>query len=139
MREFNSFDERAKLFSLNREGKLSILAGLISVSGGANFLSDEHQSYNSRFLAAVYEKTLGHTSLLINELGTNDYAPVTHATHMVTGITNKTKVFITVEHTNIMSHANLTDLVNWSLGFLAGPNANSFINATAPILEVQMK
>jgi hypothetical protein len=119
IRAFRSFDDRATQFSLDGELKLGILAGLITISGSANFLSDKQQSYDTQFVAAVYEKSLSDTSLLVNELGEPDYPSVierTSATHMVTGIRNKTKVIITFEHMNRVSKHNFNVATMGALG-----------------------
>ncbi|KAK7123304.1 hypothetical protein R3I93_021653 [Phoxinus phoxinus] len=83
----DSIEEKTRLLNIDGSLKLSILGGLISVSGAANYLKDTKKSFNQQRLTLHYHSTSKFEELIMNHLAGN----MAHyedevATHVVTAV-----------------------------------------------------
>ncbi|KAK9952918.1 hypothetical protein ABG768_016946 [Culter alburnus] len=84
----DSIEEKTKLLNIDGCLKLSLLGGLINVSGAANFLKDTKKSFNQQRLTLHYHSTTKFEELIINHFASGDMAHYENdvATHVVTAV-----------------------------------------------------
>ncbi|XP_048035372.1 uncharacterized protein LOC125260911 [Megalobrama amblycephala] len=84
----DSIKDKSKLLNIGGELKLSLLSGLISVSGAAKYLNDTKKSFKQQRLTLHYHSTSKFKELIINQLPTENIPDDDNdiATHVVTGI-----------------------------------------------------
>ncbi|KAA0711813.1 Verrucotoxin subunit beta [Triplophysa tibetana] len=84
----DSLEEKLKILKIDGSLKLSLLGGLVSLSGAANYLNDTKKSFNQQRLTLHYHCTTQFKEMTINQLTSGD---VLHydddgATHVVTAV-----------------------------------------------------
>ncbi|KAA0711793.1 Neoverrucotoxin subunit alpha [Triplophysa tibetana] len=84
----DSLEEKLKILKIDGSLKLSLLGGLVSLSGAANYLKDTKKSFNQQRLTLHYHCTTQFKEMTINHLTSGD---VLHydddgATHVVTAV-----------------------------------------------------
>ncbi|XP_039508508.1 uncharacterized protein LOC120463448 isoform X2 [Pimephales promelas] len=85
----DSIQDKSKLLDINGEMSLSILGGLIEVSGAAKYLNDNKKSFIQQRLTLHYKSTCEFKELIINHLPSIQNMPDNYndtATHVVTGV-----------------------------------------------------
>ncbi|XP_048030515.1 uncharacterized protein LOC125257817 isoform X3 [Megalobrama amblycephala] len=84
----DSFEEKSRLLNIDGCLKLSILGGLIGVSGAANYLKDTKKSFNQQRLTLHYHSTTKFEELIMNHFASGDMAHYENevATHVVTAV-----------------------------------------------------
>ncbi|XP_077075329.1 uncharacterized protein LOC143726303 [Siphateles boraxobius] len=84
----DSIEEKSRLLNIDGCLKLSVLGGLISVSGAANFLKDTKRSFNQQRLTLHYHSTSKFEELIMNHFASGDTAHYDDdvATHVVTAV-----------------------------------------------------
>ncbi|XP_051745002.1 uncharacterized protein LOC127509865 isoform X2 [Ctenopharyngodon idella] len=84
----DSIKDKSKLLNIGGELKLSLLSGLISVSGAAKYLNDTKKSFKQQRLTLHYHSTSEFKELVINQLPAENIPDDDNdiATHVVTGI-----------------------------------------------------
>ncbi|XP_056119684.1 uncharacterized protein LOC130097033 [Rhinichthys klamathensis goyatoka] len=84
----DSIEEKSRLLNIGGCLKLSVLGGLISVSGAANYLKDTKKSFNQQRLTLHYHSTSKFEELIINRFASGDMAHYSDdvATHVVTAV-----------------------------------------------------
>ncbi|XP_067291760.1 uncharacterized protein [Pseudorasbora parva] len=84
----DSMEEKTKLLNISGCLKLSLLGGLLNVSGAANYLKDTKKSFNQQRLTLHYHSTTKFEELIINHFTSGDMAHYENevATHVVTAV-----------------------------------------------------
>ncbi|XP_067233778.1 verrucotoxin subunit beta-like [Chanodichthys erythropterus] len=84
----DTIEEKSSLLKVDGCLKLSLLGGLINVSGAANFLKDTKKSFNQQRLTLHYHSTTKFKELIINHFASGDMAHYDNdvATHVVTAV-----------------------------------------------------
>ncbi|XP_048053005.1 uncharacterized protein LOC125272293 [Megalobrama amblycephala] len=84
----DSIEEKSRLLNIDGCLKLSLLGGLINVSGAANYLKDTKKSFNQQRLTLHYHSTTEFKELIINHIASGDMAHYENdvATHVVTAV-----------------------------------------------------
>ncbi|KAK9952924.1 hypothetical protein ABG768_016952 [Culter alburnus] len=84
----DSIEDKSRLLNIDGCLKLSILGGLISLSGAANFLKDTKKSFNQQRLTLHYHSTTKFEELIMNHFASGDMAHYENdvATHVVTAV-----------------------------------------------------
>ncbi|XP_077075327.1 uncharacterized protein LOC143726271 [Siphateles boraxobius] len=84
----DSIEEKSRLLNIDGCLKLSVLGGLISVTGAANFLKDTKRSFNQQRLTLHYHSTSKFEELIMNHFASGDTAHYDDdvATHVVTAV-----------------------------------------------------
>ncbi|XP_056119688.1 stonustoxin subunit beta [Rhinichthys klamathensis goyatoka] len=83
----DSIEDKSRLLNIDGCLKLSVLGGLLSVSGAANFLKDTKKSFNQQRLTLHYHSTSKFEELIMNHFA-GDMAHYDDgvATHVVTAV-----------------------------------------------------
>ncbi|XP_056119615.1 uncharacterized protein LOC130096936 [Rhinichthys klamathensis goyatoka] len=84
----DSIEEKSRLLNIDGCLKLSVLGGLISVTGAANYLKDTKRSFNQQRLTLHYHSTSKFEELIMNHFASGDMAHYDDgvATHVVTAV-----------------------------------------------------
>ncbi|CAM4724268.1 unnamed protein product [Leuciscus chuanchicus] len=83
----DSIEDKSRLLNIDGCLKLSLLGGLLNVSGAANFLKDTKNSFNQQRLTLHYHSTTKFEEMIMNHLA-GDMAHYDNevATHVVTAV-----------------------------------------------------
>ncbi|XDV48056.1 hypothetical protein PO909_017554, partial [Leuciscus waleckii] len=83
----DSFEEKSRLLNIDGSLKLSLLGGLIDVSGAASYLKDTKKSFNQQRLTLHYHSTTKFEELIMNHFaGDMAHYDDDVATHVVTAV-----------------------------------------------------
>ncbi|XP_073720639.1 cytolytic toxin-alpha-like [Misgurnus anguillicaudatus] len=87
----DSIEEKSNLLNIEASMKLSLLGGMINVSGAAKYLNDTKKSFNQQRLTLRYHSTTRFEELSMNHLASENIAHhevIDHdtATHVVTAV-----------------------------------------------------
>ncbi|KAG1944428.1 verrucotoxin subunit beta-like [Pimephales promelas] len=84
----DSIEEKSRLLNIGGCLKLSVLGGLINLSGAANYLKDTKKSFSQQRLTLHYHSTSKFEELIINHFASGDMAHYEDgvATHVVTAV-----------------------------------------------------
>uniref|UniRef100_A0A673GS20 Uncharacterized protein n=1 Tax=Sinocyclocheilus rhinocerous TaxID=307959 RepID=A0A673GS20_9TELE len=84
----DSIEEKSRLLNIDGCLKLSLLGGLINVSGAASYLKDTKKSFNQQRLTLHYHSTTEFKELIMNHFPSGEMAHYDNdvATHVVTAV-----------------------------------------------------
>uniref|UniRef100_A0A671PT92 Fibronectin type-III domain-containing protein n=1 Tax=Sinocyclocheilus anshuiensis TaxID=1608454 RepID=A0A671PT92_9TELE len=84
----DSIEEKSRLLNIDGCLKLSLLGGLINVSGAASYLKDTKESFNQQRLTLHYHSTTEFKGLIMNHFPSGEMAHYDNdiATHVVTAV-----------------------------------------------------
>lgn len=85
----DSLEKKTSNLGIEANLKLSLLSGMVKVSGAAKFLDDKKSSNQQARVSLKYSSTTHFEQLTMDQLGAIQYPQVlddNHATHVVTGI-----------------------------------------------------
>ncbi len=85
----DSIEKKSSSLNIEANLKLSLLGGMVDVSGAAKFLNDKQSSEQQARVTLKYSSTTHFEQLTMEQLGALQYPEVLddhHATHIVTGI-----------------------------------------------------